>query len=152
MTDDRLLPGEHPHKDQSNWRPEDDELLEQIDPKLHAALKRHEAGERLTQDEWAKAVRWSRKKLQDTRYAAYLPNEFFELCLKANIGRKGGLFTQLARLYRHLQTGDDKYLVEREYCPHCDGLLRTRMRVQREMIDLWNAFVDYEKKSDATEG
>jgi len=152
---DKLVPGDHPHQDQPNWTPEEQEELDRIQAEADAQTEALVAyveecrrdGKRPTDTELAKLLGHSRKEVRDMRELSNLPKEFLDLCFKTDLVHSRGMITQLARLSRYLATGKISHLVERECCPHCGGTLRARHRVPREMLELWDALVDYEEKS-----
>ena len=149
MADDRVLPREHPHEDRRNWRPEDDDIADELDQLGESVwadmLRRLEGGERIPEAEVAKAMGCSRKHWQDVKVAVAIPDEFFELVMTESHNHQSfrDLFGALARLIRYYDRGHDwSQIVEQEHCPHCGGVTKERWRVPKWMVDLWNGLLD----------
>jgi hypothetical protein len=128
-------PGSHSHADRPNWQPATraDEYLRNC----HAGLEEY------SDRRMAKLLGMSRIELYRAKLAAELPNELFELLLKAGV-RSTKALAQIALSLKR----DEPFAHEEERCPHCGGLLRRRRHVKREAV---TAIVKYLNEGKAAQ-
>jgi hypothetical protein len=116
-------PGSHPHADQLNWRPADNpwdylrNCYEGLEPYSNRRL--------------AKLFDISRAELWRWQLMAELPDDLFEMLLKAPRRQSS---KSLAAVAVALKNGAPAGEVER--CPHCGWTLRVRPSVSRENIKI----------------
>lgn len=120
-------PGSHPHADQPNWRPADnfEDFLRNCREGLEQASDRRAA----------KLLGVSRAELWRWKLMAELPEGLFDALLRAS---NKPTTTQLGKVALALRDG--RKCGDAEYCPHCGGLLRVRLRVPpvlQKVVDEW---------------
>jgi hypothetical protein len=142
MSDDQMLPGEHPHFDRPNWRPA--ETLDEYLLNVREGLEKHSV-ERFT-----KLLGMGRTQSWRARQMAHIPDGLFERLLKGGVnGTK-----QLAQVGLAFRREEGNRPAEIELCPHCGEVVRVRWLVgtkARKVIQQWidDGMPDHTYEDDA---
>jgi hypothetical protein len=125
--------GSHPHFDQTNWRPGDDDADELLTQKIRDALRTGASERHL-----AKLLGIPRTVLWRGKLFSQIPPNLFDRLLKARVSGKQIL--SIAKLCR----GDATDTISRgiERCPNCGHVLRRRALLSQKalaILDQWQA-------------
>lgn len=131
MTDAPCSPGSHPHVDQSNWRPGDDDSDELMVEKLRDALRDGIRSER----QLAKLLGVSRVKLWRCRMYASIPPGLWQRLTAARVGSKAAIYIAQFGL------NDEPPSPEIECCPHCGHALRVRNKQILRALDIMQQWI-----------